>query len=118
MRLWPSLALLLALNLSPLALGSSGRLRAEHVVTLAKSAHRDPWAGLPFTAREWARQTVLPFRQIPLKGGGTMSVQRAYDLYLKAGQPEYPDRDTPGLVTEKEIETQVRISEELKRKPH
>jgi hypothetical protein len=70
----------------------------------------DPWAKLPFTAREWARQCLLPYRKIPLKNGGTMAVQSAYDLYLKVGQPEYPDMDTPGLVTESELNEQIKLS--------
>lgn len=71
---------------------------------------KDPWDGLPFTAREWARQALLPYRRIPLKSGGSMSVQDAYDLYLRAGQPDYPDMDTPGLVTPAEVQAQLRIS--------
>jgi hypothetical protein len=71
---------------------------------------QDAWSKLPFTAREWARQSLLPYRRIPLKNGGAMSVQDAYDLYLKAGQPEYPDMDTPGLVTPEEVAHQVHLS--------
>jgi hypothetical protein len=37
-----------------------------------------------------------------------MAVQDAYDLYLNAGQPDYPDMDTPGLVTADEVAEQVR----------
>ena len=73
----------------------------------------DPWARLPFTAWEWARQTQLPYRRIPLKNGGSMSVQQAYDLYVEAGQPDYPDMDTPGLVTPEEVAEQLRISRNL-----
>ena len=82
----------------------SGREQKTHV------AANDPWASVPFTAREWARQTLLPYRRIPLKNGGTMPVQEAYDLYLKAGQPSYPDMSTPGLVTDDEIKAQMKLS--------
>jgi hypothetical protein len=75
----------------------------------------DPWDKLPFTAREWARQALLPYRQIPLKDGGAMSVQQAYDLYLAAGQPDYPDMATPGLVTEQEIADQIKLSVKMHR---
>jgi hypothetical protein len=68
------------------------------------------WDKMPFTAREWARQTLLPYRDVPLKSGGHMSVQEAYDLYLQAGQPVYPDMSTPGLVTPEEVSEQIRIS--------
>lgn len=71
---------------------------------------RDAWTRLPFTAREWARQALLPYRRIPLRNGGSMSIQEAYDLYLRAGQPEYPDMSTPGLVTAAELEEQVKLS--------
>jgi hypothetical protein len=70
----------------------------------------DIWATLPFTAREWARQTLLPYRKVPLKNGGAMPIQEAYDLYLKAGQPDYPDMSTPGLVTPEEVAQQIRLS--------
>jgi hypothetical protein len=76
----------------------------------------DPWDSLPFTAREWARQTLLPYRKIPLKNGGAMSVQEAYDLYLAAGQPPYPDMSTPGLVRDNEIKEQMKLSESVKKR--
>lgn len=44
-----------------------------------------------------------------------MSVQDAYDLYVEAGQPDYPDMDTPGLVTPEEIQEQLRTSARQKR---
>ena len=69
---------------------------------------KQAWNSLPFTAREWARQTQLPYRRIPLKNGGSMSVQDAYDLFVRAGQPDYPDSE--GLVTAQEMAEQVRIS--------
>jgi len=74
--------------------------------TLIKNA----WNSLPFSAREWARQTQLPYRRIPLKNGGSMSVQEAYDLFVRAGQPDYPDPETPGLVSPQEMAEQMRIS--------
>lgn len=83
--------------------------------TLVK-ASVDPWAKLPFTAREWARQALLPYRKIPLKDGGTMDVQKAYDLYLAAGQPDYPDMGTPGLVSQQELAQQVKLSKKYNRK--
>lgn len=84
--------------------------------TTFSSPGRGPWETLPFTAREWARQALLPYRRIPLKNGGSISVQDAYDLYLKAGQPEYPDMDTPGLVSSEEIAQQVKLGNSF-RKP-
>ena len=99
-------SLFLALSVVPMA--SSGRNAGADDSAMSK----DPWASLPFTAREWARQSLLPYRRIPLKIGGTMSVQEAYDLYLAAGQPEYPDMDTPGLVTADEVSAQIKLSKD------
>ena len=39
-----------------------------------------------------------------------MPVQEAYDIYLRAGQPDYPDMSSPGLVTEKELAEQMKLS--------
>ncbi len=44
-----------------------------------------------------------------------MGVQEAYDLYLAAGQPDYPDMSTPGLVTEQELAQQVKLSKKYNR---
>jgi hypothetical protein len=45
-----------------------------------------------------------------------MDIQQAYDLYLSAGQPDYPDMATPGLVTEQELAQQVKLSKEYNRR--
>lgn len=103
-------AVCLGISVSPLA--SARRSSSRRSV----AAKKDPWEALPFTAREWARQTLLPYRRIPLKNGGSMDVQQAYDLYLEAGQPDYPDMSTPGLVTEQELRQQMKIGAELKKK--
>ena len=97
--------LLLSICLPLAGVGSAKRAKP--------AARSDAWTNLPFTAREWARQTLLPYRKIPLKNGGSMSVQEAYDLYLNAGQPPYPDMSTPGLVTDEEVREQMRLSQKL-----
>lgn len=45
-----------------------------------------------------------------------MDVQKAYDLYLAAGQPDYPDMGTPGLVSQQELAQQVKLSKKYNRK--
>ncbi|HEY3781285.1 MAG TPA: hypothetical protein VGL56_09395 [Fimbriimonadaceae bacterium] len=109
-RLWITVSLLM------LSVGGLTFIGNTRTISNQPDKAVNPWDSLPFTAREWARQTLLPYRKIPLKNGGSMSVQEAYDLYLKAGQPPYPDMSTPGLVTDDEIKAQMKLSERVNKK--
>jgi len=105
-----SLVLLVGTVATELVLTPSATADDRVSITGPSISDNAVWDKLPFTAREWARQTLLPYRDVPLKDGGHMPIQAAYDLYLQAGQPAYPDMSTPGLVTPEEVAEQVRLS--------